>query len=275
MRHLDFHARRAWFDDPAPDGPDELRDALVCALGKTCPCCGYPLLGERVAFEICPLCWWEDDGLDDDAEGYPGDLDRHSGPNHTTLREAREYFERHFAHEVSGGRIIRGMNDPEAIENNRNIVWALDALIDAPDADAVRGMIIYANSALRENARDAVAGMEGIEARFSPDGYLLTEEDDWPKDHIGSRLRSLSEQLDDLPAMKEERENDLVKKCWGDYSSAWDEDVGEMTDLERLYREDKLSYQYREGYEMIKTRFKEALPLTDELGLSRPPVPLD
>ena len=30
-----------------------------------CPCCGYPTLQERGAYEICFLCTWEDDGQDD------------------------------------------------------------------------------------------------------------------------------------------------------------------------------------------------------------------
>jgi hypothetical protein len=30
-----------------------------------CPCCGFVTLGERSAFEICPVCFWEDDGQDD------------------------------------------------------------------------------------------------------------------------------------------------------------------------------------------------------------------
>lgn len=48
-----------------------------------------------------------------------------------------------------------------------------------------------------------------------------------------------------------------------------------MIDLEKLYRADELSTQYREEYETIKMRFEGALPLIDELGLSRPPMPLD
>lgn len=46
-----------------------------------CPCCGYRTLRERGAYEICPVCFWEDDGTTDP--------DRVSGPNHMTLREAR------------------------------------------------------------------------------------------------------------------------------------------------------------------------------------------
>ena len=41
-----------------------------------CPCCGCKTLHERAAFEICPVCYWEDDGQDD------GDADQvRGGPN--------------------------------------------------------------------------------------------------------------------------------------------------------------------------------------------------
>ncbi len=29
-----------------------------------CPCCGVCTLGVRGDYEICPVCWWEDDGQD-------------------------------------------------------------------------------------------------------------------------------------------------------------------------------------------------------------------
>ncbi|MBT4868047.1 MAG: hypothetical protein HON53_23335 [Planctomycetaceae bacterium] len=29
-----------------------------------CPCCGYATLDERGGWEICDICWWEDDGQD-------------------------------------------------------------------------------------------------------------------------------------------------------------------------------------------------------------------
>ena len=31
-----------------------------------CPCCGFKVLGKRGNFEICAVCFWEDDGQDDD-----------------------------------------------------------------------------------------------------------------------------------------------------------------------------------------------------------------
>ncbi|WP_142215115.1 CPCC family cysteine-rich protein [Streptomyces sp. SLBN-118] len=54
-----------------------------------CPCCGYITLAERGAFEICEVCYWEDDGQDEhDADEVRG------GPNHDlSLRQARQNFE--------------------------------------------------------------------------------------------------------------------------------------------------------------------------------------
>jgi hypothetical protein len=41
-----------------------------------CPCCLYPTLPMRGGFEVCPVCYWEDDGQDShDADRVRG------GPN--------------------------------------------------------------------------------------------------------------------------------------------------------------------------------------------------
>lgn len=47
-----------------------------------CPCCGYLTLGEAGSYEICAVCFWEDDGGDG------------TGPNHMTLAEGQENFQR-------------------------------------------------------------------------------------------------------------------------------------------------------------------------------------
>ncbi|KAB7772624.1 CPCC family cysteine-rich protein [Xanthomonas sacchari] len=39
---------------------------LIKDLPLRCPCCGYKTLVEGVAFEICTVCFREDDGQDDD-----------------------------------------------------------------------------------------------------------------------------------------------------------------------------------------------------------------
>ena len=51
-----------------------------------CPCCDYFTLNERRSYEICSVCFWEDDGLD------INNLEKHSGPNHQTLKEGRANF---------------------------------------------------------------------------------------------------------------------------------------------------------------------------------------
>ncbi|WP_414737446.1 CPCC family cysteine-rich protein [Gemmata algarum] len=53
-----------------------------------CPCCGCQTLSERTAFEICEVCYWEDDGQgDSNADECRG------GPNGSlSLREARANY---------------------------------------------------------------------------------------------------------------------------------------------------------------------------------------
>ncbi|MAS86327.1 MAG: hypothetical protein CL953_10910 [Erythrobacteraceae bacterium] len=53
-----------------------------------CPCCKFRTLDERGGFEICAVCFWEDDGQDEhDADEVRG------GPNyHLSLRQAQLNF---------------------------------------------------------------------------------------------------------------------------------------------------------------------------------------
>ncbi len=53
---------------------------------QQCPCCDFFTLEVRGDYDICPICFWEDDGVDIDK------LDCGSGPNHMTLREGRNNF---------------------------------------------------------------------------------------------------------------------------------------------------------------------------------------
>ncbi len=73
------------------DGIDYLVNVYGCAAPDTyyhCPCCYYPTLSSRGSFDTCAVCYWEDDGQDDqDADRIRG------GPNgHLSLSEARSNF---------------------------------------------------------------------------------------------------------------------------------------------------------------------------------------
>jgi hypothetical protein len=74
-----------------------------------CPCCGYLTLGERAGFEICEVCYWEDDGQDDhDADRARG------GPNGSlSLTEARQNFDRWGASEKRFQKRVRPPADDE------------------------------------------------------------------------------------------------------------------------------------------------------------------
>ncbi len=53
-----------------------------------CPCCSYLTLSEPIsgAFEICPVCNWEDDDVQLNNIDYKG------GANEESLREARHNY---------------------------------------------------------------------------------------------------------------------------------------------------------------------------------------
>jgi len=53
-----------------------------------CPCCGFKTLHERGGYELCPICYWEDDGQDNhDAAEVRG------GPNgELSLEQARHNY---------------------------------------------------------------------------------------------------------------------------------------------------------------------------------------
>ncbi len=52
-----------------------------------CPCCGFYTLSERPGpWEICEVCFWEDDPVQREDEAYTG------GANTVSLRQARKNY---------------------------------------------------------------------------------------------------------------------------------------------------------------------------------------
>jgi hypothetical protein len=53
----------------------------------TCPCCEFKTLDSAPGlFDICPVCYWEDDNIQRNDPYYKG------GPNSISLNEARQNY---------------------------------------------------------------------------------------------------------------------------------------------------------------------------------------
>ena len=80
-----------------------------------CPCCGYRTLDERGGYDICPVCYWEDDGQDDeDADVVKG------GPNgDLSLTQARQNFKKYGAADIRDLSAVRSPNPGELPGNDK------------------------------------------------------------------------------------------------------------------------------------------------------------
>lgn len=78
---------------------DRLEELNVVRLFP-CPCCGYLTNpAQQQSFNVCPVCWWEDDGTVDAGEK--------SGANRISLEEGRTNFERGGACTPEGVEYVR------------------------------------------------------------------------------------------------------------------------------------------------------------------------
>lgn len=93
----DVRVIRPGDDVPDPDDPDAepvqprapLTEADLLPHGMlACPCCGHATLSERNFYQICPVCFWEDDGQD----SHDADVER-DGPNRVSLRRGRANYQ--------------------------------------------------------------------------------------------------------------------------------------------------------------------------------------
>jgi hypothetical protein len=50
----------------APEFVHPAMGMLSMATLYRCPCCGYRTLAAPESMQLCPVCWWEDDGQEDD-----------------------------------------------------------------------------------------------------------------------------------------------------------------------------------------------------------------
>ncbi|WP_410982840.1 CPCC family cysteine-rich protein [Bacillus cereus] len=73
----------------------------------TCPCCGYKTLEEEPpgTFDICSICFWEDDNVQFDDPDYEG------GANEESLRQHQKAF------------LMRHVNRKLTDKNERDPNW--------------------------------------------------------------------------------------------------------------------------------------------------------
>lgn len=73
----------------------------------SCPCCNFPTLSERGVYEICTVCWWEDDGQNEDSADHVW-----GGPNGPySLAKACANFQKH-GHMYDVGEGIEVVENP-------------------------------------------------------------------------------------------------------------------------------------------------------------------
>lgn len=90
----------------------------------TCPCCGFRTLDEGPgAYDLCPVCFWEDDGSQGD--------DRISvdGPNGITLAEAQRRYRRHGSSDLYALAKVR----PPRPDEPRDPDWQPEPVPDGLD----------------------------------------------------------------------------------------------------------------------------------------------
>ncbi|MEK9197184.1 CPCC family cysteine-rich protein [Ureibacillus sp. FSL E2-3493] len=81
----------------------------------TCPCCGYKTLDEQPpgTYDICRICYWEDDGIQYDDPDYEG------GANIPSLRQAQKNFIEFGACEERCIEFVRKPNE----QDEKDVHW--------------------------------------------------------------------------------------------------------------------------------------------------------
>lgn len=81
----------------------------------TCPCCGFKTLEDEPpgTYDICPICFWEDDGVQFDDPDYEG------GANKVSLRQAQKSFKAFNACERGAGAYVRKPTE----QDERDTEW--------------------------------------------------------------------------------------------------------------------------------------------------------
>jgi len=79
-----------------------------------CPCCGYKTLREKPSgtYNICEVCFWEDDPIQLDDPNYEG------GANRVSLKQGQKNFQEFDACEIDMVKNVRQPNSDEGRDDN-------------------------------------------------------------------------------------------------------------------------------------------------------------
>jgi hypothetical protein len=87
----------------------------------TCPCCGYLVFDEAPgSYQICPICFWEDDPVQVIDPWFPG------GANKPSLAEAQETYARIGAMDPRFTNDVRGIQPSDARDSTWRQVMSSD-----------------------------------------------------------------------------------------------------------------------------------------------------
>lgn len=87
----------------------------LIAVGKyTCPCCGYKTLNDEPpgTYDICEICFWEDDGIQFADPDYDG------GANIVSLRQGQQNYKVFGACEEKCIEFVRKASDKDIRDTN-------------------------------------------------------------------------------------------------------------------------------------------------------------
>ena len=135
-----LNERRQFFMDNFPEIPGMKGHSWVqeFKMPNTCPVCGFYTLEERDSWDVCGICWWEDDGQDEKEFGKFNDPNKiMGGPNaNWSLTSYRRFFYESLADEklVKGTRIkallkkFDQLKENYSTEKNKEIVGLIGQL---------------------------------------------------------------------------------------------------------------------------------------------------
>ena len=149
-----------------------------------CPCCGYKTLPDRGAYEVCPVCWWEDEGVE------PWE---YSGPNGQTLVEAQqEFLAQRLPYRLRPGK-VRGPKRGEERDPDWRPLDLTDELIGRVEQANVEWQRSWAEEE-RRVAEEVADDPEGPFKEYNRAIQALrAEATKLPHNEVKTRLRDLSQ----------------------------------------------------------------------------------